>query len=401
MITIVPLIAYSLYIRNLGDRTWGVISLVLMLQSILSLSEAGISQLAARFLSRIDKTNESDTLLFHAYERIYFTISRTLCVSIIVITGIIAAYGLSGSYSQSEMLTVGVASGLLFLFAFPASLYRLALMQTGQQLTYNLIASTATLLRHGGLSVLVVQGGKLASFAGVLIISTGIETIIRRQVCLRGLKKTGSRIQPEDVRKVLSEAKIVMPTILIGTITSQADKLFVSVIAAPTVIGSYNLATTIAQASSVLSQPVINTLTPVILREQRPSLTRKLAAKKLFTLLLSMNTVMAIVFWATAEPIVTRWTGSETMSREIVRFSVPLLIGAMCNTLYHVAYYGLLSDKLYDSIRRINNLGFIFAIAVVPILITWFGQAAIPLAYAIPNVIALLLSLNQLAKEIH
>ncbi len=390
---LIPLIAIPLYVDYLGDRAWGLVSTLLLIQSILYLSEAGIGQLSSVAFSRITKGNVDSFRVIKEYEVIYWL----LPLGLLILTSLVATFSiwlnLVNKYTDDEFALVTVGAGVLFFVQFPGAMYKSILMNNGRQLDYNRLLIFFTLSRHGVILLVVSWFPTVYVYLIFNVLFTLAETLARRARSFEGYTKTNFVVSIYEVMRLYSRNLRPAVVVLIGMLTTQIDKIMASFVLNPEQYGRYALASTVSQGILTITQPIIQGMSPQILQSNVYNDSRLQTTRKLLTYLLLINAVLLLGFFTIGKLVISIWLGSSLMSIEVYSYLHLLVLGCVLNSIYHVFYYNFLADNSIRLIFKINVIGLLMSLTVTPLVISFFGEHWLGLAFLIPNATAILLAI--------
>lgn len=388
--TVVPLIAIPFYVNLLSDRAWGLVSTIFLIQSVLYLSEAGISQISSIAFSRINLGEKKSIVVIKEYEAIYWTIAMVIWVIIILLSLLFAWLELLHKYTKLEFLIIAFGAAFIFLAQFPGAVYKSIMMNTERQVQYNKVTILFTLLRHGTVIVFLHAYPSLNVFLFATFTMTMVETIFRRHIALQLTSKVRIQITVARLKQLYLLSLGPALTIIIGMLTTQLDKVLAAAILTPEDYGRYALASILAQGCIAATQPFIQAISPKILQDRGPSPGKSLASRKLFRYLLLINFMILISYWMYGREIIELWLQSPAVAENTQLYFNVLIWGAVLNSLYHVSYFNLLSEEKFKKIFWINIIGLVASTISTLIFVRVFGVHWIGLAFVIPNVIAIL-----------
>jgi O-antigen/teichoic acid export membrane protein len=181
-------------------------------------------------------------------------------------------------------------------------------------------------------------------------------------------------------------------TVIIGMLTTQLDKIMGAVILTPEEYGRYALASMLAQGCITVNQPIIQAISPKILKHKKASSLRSMASRNLFKYLISVNLLLLLMYRFCGRDVIEFWIKSPAVAENVRLYLNVLIFGAVLNSLYHVNYFNLLSEGKFKQIFWINIIGLVASVAVTPILVREFGVYWVGFAFVLPNIIAILIT---------
>lgn len=388
--TVVPFVAIPFYVSLLGERAWGLVSTILLIQSILYFSEAGISQISSIEFSRLKSINENSTKVIIEYELIYWIIALVMSLLIIIASSLFALFEIFGKYTAEEFLVLALGASFIFMAQFPAAVYKSVLMNTERQIQFNKVSVFFTLLRHGVTIVSLYAHPSLYVFLVAIFSMTIFETAVRRRIALQGTEKFKVQIKVAHLRQMYAQSLGPAITVIIGMLTTQIDKVLGAIILTPEEYGRYALASTLAQGCITVTQPIIQAISPKILQHKIPSVSKSLASSMLLKYLLLINSSILFLYWLFGDRMIEFWLQSSAVAESVQIYFNVLIWGAILNSIYHVNYFNILSEQRFKQIFWINVFGLLASTALIPVFVREFGVHWIGFAFVLPNIIAIL-----------
>lgn len=390
--TVIPFLATPFYLNLLGDRAWGLVSTIFLIQSILYLSEAGISQISSVAFSRIKNGDKESAGVIKEYELIYWLIAIAIFLTVIISSSLFAWLDFFQKYSREELLTICFGGAFIFLAQFPGAVYKSVLMNAGQQIQFNKVSIIFTLVRHGITIVVLSVHSTLLIFLSTIISLTILETGVRRKMATQISDQAYFVITAKRLKQLYTESLGPAVTVIIGMLTTQLDKVLGAIILSPEEYGRYTLASILAQGCISVTQPIIQAMSPQILQHRAPSTERSIVSRKLFTYLVAINFVILFVYWVFGYGMIEFWLKSSAAAKNVKSYFDVLIWGAILNSIYHVNYFSLLAESRFVKIFWINIFGLGASATLTPYLINSYGTHWIGVAFFIPNFIAIVVT---------
>jgi O-antigen/teichoic acid export membrane protein len=403
---LLPILALPWYLAALGPSQFGLIGFIVMLQAVLGLLDAGMSQALVREIAvRLDTTENGQfraALLLFGFERIYWLFA--LCVGGItaVLAGNIATHwlNLEGVPLASGRLAV---YGAAFIFAaqFPGSVYRSVLVGGQAQVALNAVLFVGALLRHLGGVIVVFLWPTLSSYLAWHAAIILLETFVRGKLAWRTLtiKRRQVNWQTRELRTVWRFAAGMSGAAWLGALTVQMDKIVLSRMVSIEQFGYYTIAATVAMGMLQLVYPLVQAVLPrAIQLRGEPALLRSLCLK-LVCLLGLLAGVGIVLFVMIGEWLLNFWLRNPPAVETVYPILAVLLVGTCLNALYNVGYIYWI---VYEKIRRIfqvNVMALIFSVVIVPLFVAWQGTIGAAFSWLIINLIGLLLSLEWITRK--
>lgn len=401
-----PLLALPWYISILGPTQFGLICFVTTLQGFLTLLECGISQVSSReFSVRMGGSKrdfENAAQLLYSFEVIYWAASLTAGTIILILADVISHRWLLLD-SQSSALGNEAIYGAAAIFAvqFPGALYRSFLASADKQIALNAIVVTGMSSRHIVGILLLTIWPSLLTYLLWQFVSVGIETIIRGHFAWRLVpaRRRTFRWNYGKVRPVLMSGGKMFTAVILGPLTTQMDKIFLSRMVPIEQFGYYAIASTLAIGALQMIHPLVQAVSPRMMQSSAdPIVLRRININ--LTLSISLVVLVTGLSYAVGGRIILEaWLkNSETVFVVYPLLSI-LLVGSALNAFYHVGYYNWLALDKTNIIFTVNLLSFILCLSVTPMLIHWNGVIGATFGFVIMNVVGLGISVTWLMKH--
>ncbi|PJC70475.1 MAG: hypothetical protein CO017_05160, partial [Zetaproteobacteria bacterium CG_4_8_14_3_um_filter_59_5] len=252
-VALAPIFALPWYLGILGPGQFGLIGIIITLQAVLGLLDAGMSQALIREFSvrlgLVQDAQRKTAELLLGFERVYWGFAVALALVTMLFAGLIASHWLNLGdlpVSLGELAVYGASA--LFAVQFPGSIYRSMLVAGQAQLSLNVIMSAAALLRHAGaVLVLFVWPTLLAYLCWHLAIGL-LETILRRYYAWRCLTVSNTDVSwmPSVLKTTWALVAGMSAATWLGALTVQMDKIVLSRMVPIDQFGYYVIAASIA-----------------------------------------------------------------------------------------------------------------------------------------------------------
>ncbi len=401
-----PMLALPWYLAALGPKQFGLIGFIVMLQAMLGLLDAGMSQsLLREFTLRLNDTyierRRAATILL-SFEKIYWLLALlALCVMLIL------ADTLSRNWLKLDSLPLETGrlavygAAAIFAAQFPGSLYRSALFGAQAQVTLNVIMVVSVLLKHVGGVVIVSIWPSLLAYLEWITAVTLLETLLRAVMAWRsfGVGRAEVTWSKKDICQMLPLVLGMSGATLLGALTIQMDKIILSKMVNVDIFGYYTVAWSVAIGVLQLIYPIMNAALPQIINlHNNPRALRLFSAKLTGIVVLIMIGVSAIFF------IFGRWllgvwlNNSEAVSFIYLPLSV-LLAGTTMHAIWNVGYLIWLANGKANKAIFSNALALILSVIFTPILVSQYGLVGAAFGWFIMNVGGMLLSFGWLKCE--
>lgn len=401
-----PVVALPWYLAALGPDQFGLIGFIVMLQAVLGLIDAGMSQALVREITvRLDspgrKRHGAAALLF-GFERIYWLFGLGSGFVMVLLADLIATRWLNLKDMPIEVGKEAIyGAAALFAMQFPGSIYRSVLVGAQAQVILNGIVLSGALLRHiGGVIVVFIWPTLLAYLLWHGSVAF-LETTLRGRYAWRALDIKRNQVGWEfsEVRAVWKIVAGLSGAAWLGALTVQMDKIFLSRSSTIDQFGYYMIAATVATGILQLVYPLIQAVLPraVKLRAQ-PAALRALSVK-LACLISLIAAIGAVAFVSAGKLMLNLWLRNSEAVQGIYQILAILLVGTSLNALYNVGYLNWLVYEKTHRVFQVNTLALVLSLAVIPPLVDLGGPVGAAFGWVTINLIGFLLSLEWIKKK--
>ena len=405
-VALAPVLALPWYLGALGPKQFGLIGFIVMLQAVLGLLDAGMSQslvreIAVRLGMNVTGKQSAAALLF-GFERIYWLFG--LCVGSITFLGAdrVAARWLNLADLPQTMGTQAVCgAALLFAVQFPGSVYRSLLVGAQAQIPLNGLTVGGALLRHAGAVLIVHCWPTLLAYLIWHVCTAFLETMLRGRLAWRTLDVDRSALQWDrrEIEPVWRSVAWMSGATWLGALTVQMDKIVLSKMVSVEVFGYYSIAAALAVGVLQLIYPLIQAVLPraIHLRSDRARL--RVLSIKLFCLIAILVGFGAVSFAVTGKWLLQTWLRNPEVVQAVYPLLAILLVGSALNAFYNVGYLNWLADQRTDRVFQVNALALLLSVVIIPSLVGWYGAVGAAFGWLTINLIGFLLSLEWLNKK--
>lgn len=405
-VTLAPILAVPWYLGILGPQQFGLIGIIITLQAVLGLLDAGMSQAMIREFSvrlggqRDAHRNTAEMLL--GFERIYWAFAVLLALATALLSGVIGRHWINLQdmpVSLGQLAVLGAAA--LFVVQFPGSIYR-SMMVAGQvQVKLNVIMSVAAVSRHlGAVLVLVVWPGLLSYIAWHVFIGL-LETAVRRYHAWRCLEVSRREVSwtPAVLTTTWALVAGLSAATWLGALTVQMDKIVLSRMVPIEQFGYYVIASSVAGGVLQLVYPLVQALLPqaIALRDNAAAL--RALCMRLSAAIAAVVLAGGLVFVLGGHGLLVLWLGHEQAVSAVFPLLATLLVGTALNAFYNVGYINWLAHERIRRVLQVNAAAFVLSVVLIPLLVYLYGTIGAAFGWIIINLIGLILSLEWLKRE--
>ncbi len=401
-----PVLALPWYLGSLGPKQFGLVGFVVMLQAVLGLLDAGMSQSLVREIAvRLDSSSEGRQragLLLFAFERIYWLFGLSVgCLAFLVADVVVAQWLKLGDLPESLGRQAVCGAAVLFAVQFPGSVYRSLLVGAQAQVTLNVLTIVGAFVRHAGAVFVVYCWPTLASYLIWHVGTALLETLVRRGLAWRTLKvmRTGMRWDMREIGPVWKSVAWMSGATWLGALTVQMDKIVLSKMASIELFGYYSIAATLAAGTLQLIYPLVQAVLPHAIGVRNdPARLRNLSIK-LFGMVAILVGISAALFVGIGRWLLQIWLKSPEAVQMVYPLLTVLLIGSGLNAFYNVGYVNWLAKRRTDRVFQVNVFAFSLSVVIVPPMVGWQGAVGAAFGWLAINLIGFLLSLEWLRKK--
>ncbi len=384
-----------LYIYYLGFERFSIISFALVINSLMSVLDAGISSTLSREFALKDTSHSVKVRIFSTFEILYFAISLLIVVSIYFLSHQIAFIWLNLDKIDPVKVSYYLKiMGIGIAFEFLSNFYCGGLMGLEQQVKANYYKIGWGISRNAFVVIPLIYYPFLDFFfIWQAIVSIIYAFLIRRALIIQLNAKIAIFRKPIIDKEILMRTwKFAGGIMLIGIVASfntQMDKLAISKILPIKILGYYVLAFT-------LSQSIVSLVTPISIAIL-PRFTALFSEKKIdeasnlfnkYSLLVSIFVLSfgcnIIVF---SKDLIWIWTGNIVLANNAYQYIPYLTIGSIMLSLQYLPY----SISIANGYTKINNyIGIFSLILTLPgywIMTKYYGADGAAIIYAIVQIL--------------
>ena len=401
-----PILALPWYLAALGPKQFGLIGFIVMLQAVLGLLDAGMSQALVREIAvRLDATDKGSyntALLLFGFERIYWLFALCAGGITVMLANNIAMHwlNLEGLPIASGRIAIYGAAAI-FVAQFPGSIYRSVLVGGQAQVVLNGVMLVGALSRHVGGVFVVLVWPTLPAYLAWHTLVILLETLVRGKLAWRSLKIKRNQVKWEvkELRPIWRFAAGMSGAAWLGALTVQMDKIVLSRMVAIEQFGYYTVAATVAMGMLQLVYPLVQAVLPrAIQLRGEPLLLRNLCIKLVWMLGLLAG-LGAMIFITIGQWLLNIWLRNPQAVEVVYPILAVLLVGTCLSAFYNVGYiYWIVYEKVHR-IFQVNALALFFSVVIVPLFVVWQGTIGAAISWLMINLIGLLLSLEWITRK--
>lgn len=406
LVVLAPLLALPYYLNELGPTVWGLVSFIATFQVILSLIDAGISQILltefAKTKNALHNTQYKLGMLLFGFEKVYWCFAITVGFLVFIFSSQIADNWLKVDkdfHDQAQLAVIG--AGAIFAFQFPGSIYRSFLLGTQNQILLNVILSVSSFSRHAGGVFIVLNWPSLKAYllwhGGVFF----VETIVRAFYAWNSLnvKRSFMNSDAQLMKRMLRPIMNTSGAVLLGVLAIQIDKIVLTKMVTVDKFGYYAIASMIAMGIIQLLYPVVNALIPYAVKYKDDAYGLRSFNLKYAAVVLVAILFFSLVFIFFGLTFLNLWLNNELAAHQIYLLLNWLLIGSALNALYTIGYINWLIKGQTFKIFKVNLITLIVTIGLTPVLVINYGLFGACFGWIALNAIGLSFSINWLIPK--
>ena len=395
--TVIALFTVPIYLRLLGDEGYGIVSLMLVLQSLTGMLDFGLSTTASREVTAYRAQGRSEAQrqdLVRTLQVFYYGVAVLLLGVFVLGAEWLSGVWLVGGLVPRDVVASCLAiAGVTIAIRWPISLYQGILRGVEEQVAANVLAASSNLLRGVGsvLMLWLVSATPLAFYQAQLVFA-GIELWLAiRAVSRHGGQFTG-RGGSFDAALL---GRLGRFTVNVGALSffamllKQFDKMVISSLLPIAQLGYYNAATLASNGLGKVSQPVQAAVFPRFTHQLQRGERAKLAATFHSSVqgvtFLTVPAACVLTFFAT--DVLRVWTGDATLAHGAATALSVLAVAMLFNTVTSLAFSLLLSAGLTAAPLAMNALGALVLVPAMVWLVRWDGITGAAYAWLAFNIV--------------
>lgn len=404
---VAPLLALPWYLTLLGGELFGLVAFMTTLQGTLNILDAGLSQALVREVAMRrgshanSRPNELADLVLGT-ERLYWSAALVIAIALLLANGGLVNHWLQIDTHLEAAARTAVLGGIaLFFLQLPGSLYRSVLVGTERQGLLNATLTTAMVARHLGGVLLLTISPSILTYVLWQVAVTLMETAARGICAWRAVG--GHRRQARWNRTLLFT---MLPGVaglglasVIGALTAQLDRLFLSSMVSIDTFGRYAIASAVGMGALQLVYPIMQALMPrAIALRSDPAQARCLyvGASLWLGLLLLAG---ACIYFTAGQWLLERWLQDAAVAAQVYPVLALLLTGTALNAAYGVGYLRWLALGRIRTILGVNLICAGLCLLAIPWMIHHLGALGAATGWITANAVGLMACLIDLKRK--
>jgi O-antigen/teichoic acid export membrane protein len=390
----VPLIALPFLLRALGREYWGLVSFATLMVTVMAVLNVGMSQsLVKEFGSRWSAGKagrDAAAVLLYGYERIYWALALVIALVAMPFAGLIVSHWLNAGSIPREIATGTVyCAVVLFFVQLPSALYGAVLSSLQEQVKQNWVRTVFTLIKGIGGVLIASQTHSVLSYLQFLIIGTFAETLTLAYCSWSLMPQSRARLcwNAKEVKSGLQFSAALSAMVILGVLTTQIDKFYVSLKLPLEQLGYYSIGYSLAMGVLQLSYPIFTAALPRLVEIADGHAERRRMNMTLLGLagafILSGGCLYALI----GRPLLAFWLGDVDLAMKVAAVLDWMLLANALNMVYNIGYINWISLGETRLLAIINVVSFTIAIFLAPRSIDTFGLTGAAVSLVAINLI--------------
>lgn len=335
------------YVHLLGIESYGLVGLLVSLQSVLSILDLGLSTTVTREIARCAAgEGVSDAaVLVRTIEAVYWSMAVLIAVTFLLGGSPIAQHLLAvRTQSDINVAAATVIMGVALAIRWPMALYNGVFQGLQFQVFQNTILSVSSTIKAvGAVLLLWLVSPTIHCFLMWQAISNAVEVFLAGLLAWHLLRRRGAgcaRFDLAVLRNIWRFSLTVSGASILGTIASQSDKFIIARALPLEQLGYYAVATTATGPFCVIAQATNTALFPRLSasfhRHDAAALSR--AYRGGIRLIGGLCIGPAVALMLFAGDVLRTWTGSVRISDAAALPLALMAAAAVLNGIQSVSY---------------------------------------------------------------
>lgn len=400
-----PVLALPWYLASLGSQQFGLISFIVLLQALLGLLDAGISQALVREvtvrLELPEQGRRDAAALLFGFERVYWLFALFVALFTAVSAHAIVADWLNlGDMPEVLGQQAILGAAVIFAVQFPGSIYRSLLVGAQAQVALNGVMLVCAILRHLGGVLLLLQWPTLLTYLAWNALISLLETLWRSSLAwgALGVRRSVIGWDAASLRPIWGLAVGMSGATWLGALTVQMDKIVLSRMVSIEQFGYYAIAASVAAGVLQLIYPMVQAVLPRAVQLRNDASALRALNVKLVRSIAVVVGLGLLLYWMEGGWLLAFWLRSPQAVGVIYPVLSVLLLGTVLNAFYNVGYINWLAHEKVGRVVQVNITSLLLAVLLIPLLVTLQGTIGAAFGWLIINFIGFALSLEWLKK---
>jgi O-antigen/teichoic acid export membrane protein len=364
------------YLEHLGVRRWGVVALCMTFQGLLTLLDAGLSQIMPRDIARAAHDKKGLSAVFRTFASSYLALAVLgFCVAQALAGPVVTHWIKPDPGLHDDMLLALRVVLVQFVFQFANNAHMGFWNGVQAQGTANLRQCVFGTAKHAGAATLVAiwRPDEIAYLLPFVAISV-VEFFANRRAIWRSLPDGERRwATVAEMGALRREGATLALGVVAGMLLSQADRIFLSRAVDVATFGTYAIVATLGLAFMQLQLPVVRAFLPRL--SAAPPADRARVSRQVALALMGLCIAPCLVLILVAPQILLLWTGEPRIA-EAGSTPLRLILAAVAlNALYQVRYLNLLVCGRSTLILVVNVVSMALVLPAAPWIVASHGIA--------------------------
>jgi len=387
-----------LYIKFLGEESYGLVGFFATLQAALALLGGGFSNSIRREFASGEDNNENRLRkyqLLRSVEALFFLIGMFIILLVWLGTDFIVYQWLKGNSISPDVIKTSIRMmGISIGMHICSNLYTGGLLGLEKHVTFNIIQSIFKLFKgFGAVMVLWLVMPDIRLFLLWNILVDAINLAVIRSVVISALKSDVGLYWNikliGNIKSILSYTVGVFFIAIFATINSQLDKVLVSKFLTLAQLGIYSVAFSISQIPTLITTSIVNAIFPTFTYYYSVNEVEKLKTsfKNYYNIFLIFSISIGFFMAFYMKDLLTVWIRNSSVVEQAYIAAIILVLGNTILSLQVIPDNYLLACKNTKIINLRNLLTTPLMFIVMPLLIIKFELIGAAFSYFVITLI--------------
>ena len=391
------------YIDTMGAEAFALIGVFIALSNILSIIDMGISPTLNRELAAGSVSNNIEIMrnTLRSLEYIYIPMLALLALLLLALSPMIAEGWLNHNKLPVSVITQSIQlMSVVIALHFLINFYSAGILGLQLQVVFNIINAVMITIRYMGVIpiMLYFSPSPVVFFLWQLLVSL-IHVFLVKSVLWNKISLSEHQpiFNPKIIHSIWRFSIGVSLINILGVLTMNMDKIFLSKMLSLEEFGYYSMASIIAMSIAPrLASPFFTAFYPnftqCIKLNARDKLISLYHQGSFLVAMATIPITVFIVFYA--NPILLLWTDSPVITEHTSTLLVLLTIGCFFNAIMYIPYaiqlaYGWTTLTIYS-----NAISLLSIIPLMIYLYSDYGVDGVAYAWLIVNLLATVIGIN-------
>lgn len=342
-----PKLIYFLVLPILNDRlgteALGIIGIQVLIVSVMAVFHQSLGRAASRFCAQSGGRDARTVQILFGIEQAFLILAATVAIGCYFGRGWLAHIWIGPTHFPEQTVTASVALiGLMSGFQIAQVFYYNGMLGLGRHKMANAFLGTGEMLRYGGIIPLLLLTP--IGLVGVLVWQSaiaGVQSAAMAWAFWRGIPKRPRRTfnMIPALKEVGHFTAGLSFIVVLGILTSQADRIILSAMLPIALFGEYTIVTNLARVIPLLIAPISNVLFPRLSADLTGNQHRLSSDYHVYAQLVAATTIPPSLFLAFfARDVLHIYVGGAAWVPIMAPALTFLVIGMMLAALYEAPY---------------------------------------------------------------